>query len=104
MGPAPADIAFHGMRDLRLRWIGVCAQKRNGGHDHSRRAISTLHRGPVEERLLHGMQMVSSCQPFNRCDLFLADCSYLSNARPARGSIDQNRTSTTLALAASILT
>src|SRR5580704_3904247 len=104
MSSTPADVAFHKMPDLRFRWIRIRLQQRHRSHDHSRRAVSALHRCLVEKRLLHWMQPLAGGQPFNSRDLSVAHCSHRSNARSARTSIDQHRAGAALPFAATIFT
>jgi hypothetical protein len=86
---------------LRRRWIPT--EKSNALHDHARCAVTALHGIAIDECLLERMEAFAIRQAFDCRDLFTSDGSNRRKARAVRYPVDQDRTSTTLALAAPVL-
>ena len=99
---ASANIALHVLDNFRVGRIGIRFQKRHCAHDHSRRAVSALHRAFIEERLLHGMQLAVAFQAFDRRDRFFADRADISDARVARISVNEHGARAALTFAAAV--
>ena len=66
---AAADVAGDRFFDVFRRRFGGSVEQRFHGNDVARRAIAALHRAGVDERLLHGMQLIAVGQAFDRRDL-----------------------------------
>src|SRR5882724_7917125 len=99
---AAADISLHGVDDLRARGSPVAAQQRYARQDHSRSAVSALHRANLEERLLQRVQPSVVLQALDGCDLPARGSANRGDARPRRGAVDEYSASAALALAATV--
>ena len=84
MGTAAAEIGIQFADDIRGRRMGIFVQERASGEDHPRRAIATLERVMVDERLLDRMKFVFLCQSLDRNDRFAVDFTDGGAARPDR--------------------
>jgi hypothetical protein len=65
-----ADIAAHELFDGGIIRSTRFFEKRDGGHDLTRSAVSTLVSIAGKECGLHGMQRIRIAESFDRCDLF----------------------------------
>ena len=55
IGSAAAQIAAHGLIDIRVGWIRLPREKRSGGHDLSGLAVPALRHINFDPRTLNGM-------------------------------------------------
>src|SRR5260370_3578520 len=103
MRAATAQIALQKLHDFRRTGIGICLQKANTAHDHSRGAVSALERARIEKRLLHGMQAAIFLKAFNRRN-WLSDGRTLRYlARAARRAREQHGARAALPFPAPVL-
>jgi hypothetical protein len=54
---ATAEIAVNGVADVLARWIRVVLKELDGGHDHPRRAVTTLEAVAFPEAFLYWVQL-----------------------------------------------
>src|SRR5260370_9327465 len=103
MRAATAQIALQKLHDFRRTGIGICLQKANTAHDHSRGAVSALERARIEKRLLHGMQAAIFLKAFNRRNWLSDGRTPRYLARSARRSRDQHGAPAALPFPTSVL-
>lgn len=104
VGSATADVAVHMADDLFIGGFGLgLPQQRDRGQDHSRRAVAALKCFCFEEGLLYAIQVFAIGESFDGGDVFSCRGTNWSNATADRISIQQNRASAALALAATVL-
>src|SRR5688572_5769830 len=68
VGRAPAEVAVHRRRDLRVGRRGILRQERGGAHDLTRLAVAALRNVDLVPRALHRMRAVGG-EPLDRRDL-----------------------------------
>jgi hypothetical protein len=99
---AATDVALQELSDFVRTGIRIISQQADAAHDHAGRAVGTLERAGIDERLLHGMQTAVPFQSLNRGD-WLSNCEADGNlARASRLATNQNGAGAALPFSAAI--
>ena len=69
IGPAPAEVSVHGLRNLVVAWVRGIGQQRCSRHNLPRLAITALRNLFGDPCLLQGVQAICA-QAFNGGDRF----------------------------------
>ena len=103
VGAAPAEVRLQPRTDGRVVRVAIAGQQPDGGDDHARRAVPTLHRVRLDERLLHGVQVARLGDPFHRRHGAAGHCWELEHARVSGVAIHEHGACAAGALAAPVL-
>ena len=91
IGAAAADVAGHGLVDLRVGRLGSLGEQRGGGHDLARLAIAALGDVDFHPGALDGMA-AGSRKAFDGGDVLSGDAGNRGDAGPGCVAIDMDRT------------
>src|SRR5690606_22267619 len=85
----PADIAVHGIFDLRVAGVGIALQQRRGRHDLTGLTVATLRDVMLQPGFLDGMITVLR-EALDGRYFPLADFRYRENTRSRGHTIDMH--------------
>src|SRR5215831_14955732 len=99
VGAAAADVAAHGLIDVRVGGIRRLREQRGSGHDLAALAIAALRHIELHPRALHRMRPIRR-EPFDRRHALAGDIRDRDAARLHGAAIDVNRARAALGKAA----
>lgn len=103
MYEATADDVRQGLLNLLVCCLGIFVEQRLGGEDHAAQAEAALRGSFIDKRLLNGMRLFGSSQAFESGDFLLLNGADGSYAGADGLALDEYRTGSALAQAATEL-
>src|SRR5436190_18526942 len=103
VGSAAANVAGHGVIDIRVRWLWIFRKQCRRAHDLARLAVAALRHVLGDPGLLHGFADVTRADLFDRGHLLAGDSRHRRHAGTRRSAVDMHSASAALRDAATEL-